>query len=137
MKRAAWAGLAYFGIVFAAGFGLGVLRVLVLAPSVGEIAAVVIELPVILAASWVVCRWLIKRLDVPKDLTARLIMGGLALVVLLGAEAGVSVLGFGRTLSAHLEQHRHLPALIGLLGQVVFASFPVLQRTNDIEHRPS
>lgn len=133
MTRAAWAGLAYFGVVFAAGFALGTLRVLVLAPKVGESAAVVLELPIILAVSWVACRWLIARFAVPKMLIDRLVMGGLAFAVLLGGEIGVSVLGFGRTLSAHLEQYRQLPALIGLAGQLVFAMFPAVQRTNEVE----
>ncbi len=130
--RAAWAGLAYFGVVFAAGFGLGTLRVLVLAPKLGENAAVLLELPIILAVSWAACRWLIARFGVPKMLTDRLVMGGLAFSVLIVAEIGVSVLGFGWTLSAHLEHYRQIPALIGLAGQVAFAWFPILQRTNEV-----
>ena len=137
MMRAALAGLAYFGVVFAAGFALGTLRVLVLAPRLGEIAAVLLELPIILAMSWVACRWLVTRFDVPKMLSARLVMGGVALAVLLVAEIGVSAFGFGRSLSAHLEQYRRLPALIGLAGQVAFALFPIIQRTSEVEQRAS
>jgi hypothetical protein len=133
MTRAILAGLAYFGVVFAAGFALGALRVLVLAPKLGESTAVLVELPFILAISWVTCRWLIARFRVPKMLTDRLVMGGLAFAVLLGAEIGVSVLGFGRTLSAHLQQYLTLPAFIGLVGQIVFAMFPVFQRTSEVE----
>lgn len=135
MMHAAWAGLAYFGVVFAAGFGLGTLRVLVLAPKLGENAAVLLELPIILAVSWAACRWLIARFGVSKMLTDRLVMGGLAFTVLIAAETGVSVLGFGRTLSAHLEHYRQIPALIGLAGQVAFALFPILQRTNEVDKR--
>jgi len=133
MMRAAWAGLAYFGVVFAAGFALGTLRVLVLAPRLGESASVLLELPIILAVSWVVCRRLVTRIAVPKAPSARLAMGGIALGALLVAEAGVSVLGFGRTLSAHLEQYRQLPALIGLAGQVAFALFPIIQRSSEVD----
>jgi hypothetical protein len=117
-------------VVFAAGFGLGTFRVLVLAPTLGEIAAVLIELPILLAVSWVASRWLITRFDVQKLVSARLVMGGIAFAVLLVAEIGVSVFGFGRSLSAHLDQYRQLPALIGLVGQVAFASFPIVQRTS-------
>ncbi|MBX9778029.1 MAG: hypothetical protein K2Y71_26910 [Xanthobacteraceae bacterium] len=135
--RAAWAGLACFGIVFVAGFALGTLRVLVLAPRFGVNAAVLVELPIILALSWAACRWLIKRFDVPPVLTARLVMGGLAFAVLMFAEIGVSVLGFRRTLSAHLEQYRQMHALIGLAGQIVFAMLPIIQQTNDHNQRAS
>jgi hypothetical protein len=137
MIRAALAGLAYFGVVFATGFGLGTIRVLVLAPTLGEIAAVLIELPIILVVSWVACRWLITRFDVQNLVSARLVMGGIALAVLLFAEIGVSVFGFGRSLSAHLEQYRQLPVLIGLAGQVAFASFPIIQRMSGVDRRAS
>ena len=66
LTRAAWAGLAYFGIVFATGFALGTLRVLAVTPRLGENAAVLLELPIILTLSWVACRWLISRFDVPR-----------------------------------------------------------------------
>ena len=43
MNRALTAGLAYFVLVFALAFAMGVLRVLVLVPRLGEVAAVLIE----------------------------------------------------------------------------------------------
>jgi hypothetical protein len=133
MARAALAGLSYFGVVFAAGFALGILRVLVLAPKLGESVAVLVELPIMLAASWIACRWIIARVGVRQALTDRLVMGGLAFAVLLGAEIGVSVFAFGRTLSAHVAQYQQLPALIGLAGQCLFGLFPIVQRAHDTE----
>ena len=50
MCRAAVAGLVYFAIVFAVAVALGIARAALLAPWVGELAAVAIELPVVLAA---------------------------------------------------------------------------------------
>ena len=61
------AGLAYFAVVFAAGFVLGTLRVLVVAPHLGEIAAVVAELPIMLAVSWIICGWLLGRVALRAD----------------------------------------------------------------------
>jgi len=128
--RAATAGLAYFALVFAAGFALGTLRVVVLTPRLGDPAtAVLLELPVMLGLSWMACRWLIARLDVPTAVSARLVMGGSAFATLMVAELGVSVLAFGRTLPAHLEHYRQLPTLLGLAGQMAFAVFPVIQGT--------
>ena len=86
MRRAAWAGCLYFVIGFLAGFMLGVLRVLVLAPRLGTTGAVLIELPVILLIAWVACRSLTTRLRVPPEPGARLIMGALAFALLLVAE---------------------------------------------------
>ncbi len=53
--RAVLAGVLYFGLVFALGFILGTLRVLVLEPRLGSTGAVLLELPVMLAASWLLC----------------------------------------------------------------------------------
>lgn len=125
--RSAVTGLGYFALVFTAGFALGTLRVLFLIPRLGENAAVLLELPIMLALSWMACRWLVARFDVPAMPRARLVMGGLAFAVLMLAEFGVSVFGFGRTLSEHLEHYRRLPALLGLAAQIAFAAFPVIQ----------
>ena len=92
MGARANAGLAYFGVVFAAGFGLGVLRVFFVTPRLGETVAVLFELPVILALSWLACRWLITRLDVSPRVAARLTMGGLAFAILMAAEFAISKL---------------------------------------------
>jgi hypothetical protein len=67
LDRLFWAteaGALYAIIVFLIGFILGSIRVLLVAPRLGETIAVIIEAPVILAASWFVCRCCVKRLDV-------------------------------------------------------------------------
>ena len=51
------AGALYAIIVFLIDFILGIIRVLLLAPRLGETTAVIIEAPIMLAASWFVCRW--------------------------------------------------------------------------------
>lgn len=127
MRRAVLAGLIYFGVVFAAGFALGALRVLVLLPSVGEGPAVLLELPIMLTIAWFACRSLVARLDVPSSLVARLVMGAVAFSILMLAEAGVAVFAFGRSIAAHLGHYQTLPALLGLSGQLAFALFPVFQ----------
>jgi ABC-type uncharacterized transport system permease subunit len=121
------AGLAYFAVVFAAGFVLGTLRVLVLAPYVGETGAVLAELPVMLALSWLVCGGLIRRLAVPGEWRHRLAMGGVAFVLLMVAELAVSVLAFGRTPAEHLETYRSWNAALGLAAQLAFAAFPLVR----------
>jgi len=127
MIAALWAGLAYFVAVFAAGFALGTIRVLFVLPLIGEAAAVAIELPVMLAASWLASRWLIRRFGLPARVLHGLVMGGLAFGLLMSAELGLSVLAFGRNLAEHLDHYRTLPGLLGLLGQVAFAAIPAIQ----------
>ena len=55
MFRATKAGALYAIIVFVIGFMLGTIRVLLVAPRLGETTADIIEAPIMLAASWFVC----------------------------------------------------------------------------------
>lgn len=125
MSIAVIAGAAYFALVFAVGFIIGVARVLAVAPVVGEVRAVLIELPVMLGASWYGCAVTTRRFRVAARVVPRLAMGAVALTLLLAAEAGLSVIGFGRTLSEHFATYSSAPAALGLLAQLLFASFPV------------
>ena len=65
MAAAISAGVIYALLVFLIGTIFGTVRVLLLIPHLGEIIAVSLEAPIMLAASWVVCRWCLDRLDVP------------------------------------------------------------------------
>lgn len=127
MRSAVISGCAYFALVFAIGFLLGALRVLVLSPHVGDVLAVLAELPVMLAASWIGCGWLITRFAVPTGLASRATMGGIAFCLLMLAEIGISVLGFERSIGDHFAAYQRTASLLGLAGQIAFAVFPVIQ----------
>jgi hypothetical protein len=122
------AAITYFASVFALGFPLGVMRTLAQAywPTLDRVTAVLIELPVILTACWLIAGQLVRRFAVPARAGARLIMGGAALVLLLGAEAALS-LSAGRSLAAHVALYSEASHQIGLAGQIVFALIPLLQ----------
>lgn len=127
MGRALTAGVAYFGAVFAAGVILGTLRTLLLVPALGEVPAVVIEIPVMLTISWVVSRWLVRRFAVSARLPERVTMGVAALVLLLLAEAALAILVFQRSFPAHLAHYATLPGALGLAAQTCFAAMPALR----------
>ena len=55
MQRAVIAGSVYFLLLFAFGFLLGTVRVLLVIPYVGTLVATMLEVPVMLAAAYVVC----------------------------------------------------------------------------------
>ncbi|MGL6291043.1 MAG: hypothetical protein ACRC2H_10180 [Silanimonas sp.] len=116
---------AYAGSVFLAGFVLGVLRTLWLAPAVGPLAAVLLELPLMLGLSWWVCGRLLTRWPLLPG--AAFVAGALALVLLLVAELGVSMLFAGRDLAGHLAQYRLPEAQFGLAAQVLFGAMPWLR----------
>ncbi len=128
MNRVLGAAVAYFAIVFAAGFVLGAVRVLLLEPTVGELGATLLEVPVILLLSWVACGWILDRLGVPPARSSRLLMGGVAFGLLMGAEVALSVLLFDRTGTQMLEGWQSTVGAVGLAGQLAFALMPVLRR---------
>ncbi len=61
LSRLMPAAALYAAAILLLGTLLGTLRVLVLQPRVGAVAAVLIELPVILAASWVMAGTVLRR----------------------------------------------------------------------------
>lgn len=135
MRSAVEAGAAYFASVFAAGFALGIVRVTVLVPIVGSLGAVLLELPVILTVSWILCGWILRRFDVAPDVSRRLVMGGVAFALLLGAEVVLSTVAFGRTPATYLTSLATAEGALGLAGQMVFALFPWMRLRSDTPHR--
>jgi hypothetical protein len=126
MFRATEAGAVYAVIVFLIGFILGTIRILLLAPRLGDTTAVIVEAPIILTTSWFICRWCVNRLDVRRTVTARSWMGLVAFLVLMLAEAGLGAV-FGRSLADQRAAYKSPPGAIGLAAQVIFAMLPVIQ----------
>jgi ABC-type uncharacterized transport system permease subunit len=126
-SSAVLAGALYFAIVFAAGFALGALRTLFIAPAVGETGAVLLEIPLMLAMAWLACGWVLSRIEVGSRPAQRLLMGATALALLLAAEAALSVLLFGNALVEHFQGYARPSALIGLAAQLAYAAFPLVR----------
>jgi hypothetical protein len=121
--RIASAGLAYWAVVFALGFVLGTLRVLWLAPLVGLIPATLLELPIILGASWLASGWLVRRFAIVGSGEA-LAVGALAFAILMAAECALAGMLAGQSPAQWLAGLRQPHALVGLAGQIVFALMP-------------
>ena len=121
------AGVAYALIVFAAGFCLGALRTLALAPRIGPTLAVLLETPIILAVSWIVARWCTRRFGVGATTPERAAMGVIAFVVLMGAELVMALLLFQRPFAAYLASFATASGAIGLVAQLGFAAIPWVQ----------
>ena len=119
------AGIAYVLTVFAVGFALGAIRVTFIAPATGPLAAVLLELPLMLTASWFAARWLTDAMHVPETLAARVMMGSIAFVLLMIIET-LFGLAFGRSFASQLSDLQQPAGLAGLAGQMVFALMPVL-----------
>jgi hypothetical protein len=127
MSLAIRAGSVYFAIVFAAGFVLGTGRTLWVVGAVGEVAAVLIELPIILAISWFACARVVRRYAVPQNARDGALMGATALLLLMIAELGLAVFLFGRPPAEFATSLATPAGALGLAGQIAFATFPLVQ----------
>jgi hypothetical protein len=127
------AGIVYFGLVFALGFVLGTVRTLFVqdAPSGGRLVGVLIELPIMIGASWFLCRFVIRRFAVAPTVGTRAVMGGLAFALLMLAELAVGALLFGRTPLEHFALYRDPSYALGLVAQIAFALMPMAQMRLD------
>jgi hypothetical protein len=114
-------------VVFALGFALGAIRLLVLAPRIGATAAVLVETPIILTASWWLSARCSQQFSVEPSAPSRILMGVVALAALMCFEIGLSVAVFGRSIAEYLVSFRSWPGAVGLAAQVCFAMFPFLQ----------
>ena len=106
IPRSLAAGSIYFAVVFAIGFALGMVRVLITGPKLGEAAAVLLELPVILTASWFVAKWCIARFAVGSDVVKRLTMGFVAFSLTMLAEMAMAVLCLAKPFQSILQPTR-------------------------------
>lgn len=124
MRAMIQAAFRYFGLIFALGFLLGTLRTLWLAPVTGTTGAVLIELPVMLLASWIVARRIVtsRRMRPP----AALGMGLLAFLLLMIAEAVLAMALAGQSLTQWAADLTRTPGWIGLTGQLLFGLIPWL-----------
>jgi hypothetical protein len=126
MTRPLVAGTVYFLLLFALGFVLGTLRVLVVAPRLGEVWATLMEVPVMLLAAYAICGWAMRYWQVPPAIPVRLGIALWFMMLLLVFETILGVTLFERSL-AELAATLTSPAgLLGLAAQGVAALFPLI-----------
>lgn len=118
--------LTYTSLVFAAGFVLGTLRTLFVAPATGQLAAVALELPVMLTLSWIVAGRILAWQAIPPGF-ARLRFGALAFLLLMAAELALGHWGFGQSWQQIAATYRTAPGVLGLAGQIGFGLIPFLR----------
>lgn len=126
--------LLYFALTFAAGFMLGALRMFLIAPRIGAVAAVLIECPFILLASYFIARRILGHFAPNAVASRRLLMGLIAFAMLMTAELlmswaqGISPQEFSNSLFK-------TAGAIGLAGQILFAFIPLLIRPPTLPSR--
>lgn len=120
-QAASRAGIVYTLGVFVFGFVLGTIRVTLVAPRLGDLMAVILEAPIVLAMSWRMSLWCSRRFNVSRDFRVRALMGTVAFLVLMLLELGVAVLVFAEILDYYFAKFVSAPGVVGLAMQVCFA----------------
>ena len=120
------AALLYFFAVFGTGFALGSIRVLLLEPRLGAVAATLCEAPLLLLAMIAAASWIPRLLRMPTGTGAMLAMGlgGLALQQAADLIVGMALRGISA-----LDQLARLASPEGAIYAallVLFALMPVI-----------
>src|ERR1700712_2163486 len=97
MVASCFTGLRYFAAIFSFAFAMGVARQLVIAPHLGATTAVLVEVPIVIVASWIVARRLLSRRSF--SLAHRGAMGGTAFILTMVSEAILAILMRGQSLA--------------------------------------
>lgn len=119
-------GAIYGLFAFMLGFVLGTARVILLVPTIGPALAVLIELPLMLAACW----WWSGRIARPPHMARRsdgVPLGLAGLAVLLTGEFLAGLLLMGMTPAGWLNAFNQAPAALGLAAQLIAMAMPALR----------
>ncbi|MDO6964495.1 hypothetical protein [Rhizobium alvei] len=126
----------YTAIVFLLGFAMGALRIFFLAPVIGDLAAVAVEIPIMLAFSALVAARVV-RLSAPLSIGDGIEIGLFSFLFLQIAESLLAGL-FGPYVFVDnmLVYWSDLtpPRLLGLFGQALFALLPLFHILRSHRH---
>lgn len=129
--RPVLAGIVYFGLVYVAGFALGASRETVVAPVVGPIAAVLIEMPLMIVVMTLAAKAVCRRMAVASEAGSRVTMGAVAFGLLMLAEAVFAKILRGLDLGQWLASFGTAEGFISLVLFLLFAAMPMLVRDKD------
>ena len=123
------AAFIYLLLAFAAGFVLGAIRTLWLAPLVTEPVAVYLELPIMALGSWHACRAAFALAKPPPTGAARLAVGALWFAGLQALEAALAGVARGWSVEGWFASQWTPHGLASLAAMAACAAFPLMQRS--------
>ncbi|MDX1925211.1 MAG: hypothetical protein SFV81_01755 [Pirellulaceae bacterium] len=127
--------LTYFAILFAIGFVLGTLRVMLLVPSLGPRNAELLEIPVMLVAIFFVGRWIARHCQGRKQAVG---VGCMALALLLSAEVMLAAILFRKSPMEALLDKDPVSGAAYYVSLLLFAIMPAwMRRAIDDDDEPS
>jgi hypothetical protein len=123
MATAYFMGLLYFLAVFALAFATGITRELVIAPRLGPTPAVLLEVPILVLASWIAALRLLRNRSL--SLQERAVMGATGFALTMASEVALAMMMRGQSIADWAAAVVAPLGLAGLGAQVVFAVMPM------------
>lgn len=120
------AAFVYFAIVFGAGSLLGLIRMLMVVPRLGERMAELLEAPLMLIVMIIAATWIVRRFQLPPWVSYRLGTGAIALLLGLVFEFALVWNLRGLTLAEYFSSRDEVAATVYYLMLVLFAVMPLL-----------
>jgi hypothetical protein len=134
--QAARAAVAYFALVFGAGFILGSVRVPFLVPRLGERIAELIEMPFMFVFVVFSARFIIRRFALPTATLVRLSVGLIALGLLLIAEILLAVALQSQSLGTYIASRDPVSGSVYLAMLALFAVMPLILARVQLAREP-
>lgn len=114
----------YFALVLGTGFALGAIRVPFLVPQLGERYAELLEMPFMFVAIVLAARYVVRRFDLPANLSVRLQVGFAALAMSVLAELLLATVLQGRSLVQFIASRDPVSGSVYLVMLLLFALMP-------------
>jgi hypothetical protein len=114
----------YFAIVLGTGFFLGSLRVPFLVPRFGERYAELLEMPIMCVVIVIAARHVVRRFDLPSDLSVRLQVGFAALAMSVVAELLLAASLQNRSVAQYIASRDPVSGSVYLGVLFLFALMP-------------
>jgi hypothetical protein len=128
------AALAYFAIVLGTGFVLGMFRVPILVPRIGERWAELAEMPIMAVVIFVAAGVILRRFPHVALPGRSWAVGFLALAMSVAAELGLAVLLQDQTLAEFIGSRDKVSGSVYIALLVVFAVMPRLRLARHQRH---
>ena len=127
MSKTIRAALVYFAIVLGTGFVLGVFRVPILVPRIGERWAELAEMPIMAAVIFFAAGYILRRFPEIALPGRSLVAGFLALAFSVTAELGLAVALQDQTLVEFISSRDKISGSVYIALLLVFAIMPRLR----------
>ncbi len=137
MSRTIRAAFLYFAIVLGTGFVLGMFRVPILVPRIGERWAELAEMPIMAAVIFFAAGYLLRRYPEICSPERSLVAGFLALALSVAAELGLALLLQEQSLAAFIASRDKVSGSVYVALLLVFAIMPRLRLAGQVATRRS